>query len=38
VIAGATSAQQVRDNAGAVTWELTSGDLEEIDSQLRAGA
>jgi len=37
VIAGATSAQQVRDNAGASTWKLTAGDLEEIDSQLRAG-
>ena len=37
VIAGATSAQQVRDNAGAATWKLTPGDLEEIDSQLRAG-
>jgi len=37
VIAGATSAQQVRDNAGAATWKLTAGDLEEIDSQLRAG-
>ena len=37
VIAGATSAQQVRDNAGAATWKLTTGDLEEIDSQLRAG-
>jgi aryl-alcohol dehydrogenase-like predicted oxidoreductase len=37
VIAGATSAQQVRDNAGAATWKLTAGDLEEIDSQPRAG-
>ena len=36
VIAGATSAQQVRDNAGAATWELTPEDLEEIDSLLRA--
>jgi aryl-alcohol dehydrogenase-like predicted oxidoreductase len=37
VIAGATSAQQVRDNAGAATWKLTARDLEEIDSRLRAG-
>ena len=37
VIAGATSAQQVRDNAGAATWKLTASDLEEIDSRLRAG-
>jgi aryl-alcohol dehydrogenase-like predicted oxidoreductase len=37
VIAGATSAQQVRDNAGAAAWKLTAGDLEEIDSLLRAG-
>lgn len=37
VIAGATSAQQVRDNAGAATWKLTADDLEEIDSLLRAG-
>ncbi len=36
VIAGATSAQQVRDNAAAATWKLTAGDLEEIDSLLRA--
>lgn len=37
VIAGATSAQQVRDNVGAATWTLTPADLEEIDSLLRAG-
>ena len=37
VIAGATSAQQVRDNVGAATWKLTAEDLEEIDSLLRAG-
>jgi aryl-alcohol dehydrogenase-like predicted oxidoreductase len=37
VIAGATSAQQVRDNVGAATWKLTTEDLEEIDSLLRAG-
>ena len=36
VIAGATSAQQVRNNAAAATWELTAADLEEIDSLLRA--
>ena len=36
VIAGATSAKQVRDNAGAATWKLTAADLEEIDSLLRA--
>jgi aryl-alcohol dehydrogenase-like predicted oxidoreductase len=37
VIAGVTSAPQVRANAGAAAWKLTSGDLEEIDSLLRAG-
>jgi aryl-alcohol dehydrogenase-like predicted oxidoreductase len=36
VIAGATSAKQVRDNAGATKWKLTAADLEEIDSLLRA--
>jgi aryl-alcohol dehydrogenase-like predicted oxidoreductase len=36
VIAGATSAQQVRDNVGAATWKLTAEDLEEVDSLLRA--
>jgi aryl-alcohol dehydrogenase-like predicted oxidoreductase len=36
VIAGATSAKQVRDNARAATWQLTAADLEEIDSLLRA--
>jgi aryl-alcohol dehydrogenase-like predicted oxidoreductase len=35
VIAGATSAQQVRDNASAATWQLTAGDLKEIDALLR---
>jgi aryl-alcohol dehydrogenase-like predicted oxidoreductase len=35
VIAGATSAQQVRNNAAA-HWKLTPEDLEEIDSLLRA--
>jgi aryl-alcohol dehydrogenase-like predicted oxidoreductase len=38
VIAGATSAGQVRDNVAAATWKLTPGDLEEIDSLLRTGA
>ena len=37
VIAGATSAQQVRDNASAATWRLNVGDLEEIDSLMRRG-
>jgi aryl-alcohol dehydrogenase-like predicted oxidoreductase len=36
VIAGATSAQQVRDNAAAAGWKLTADDLEEVDSLLRA--
>jgi aryl-alcohol dehydrogenase-like predicted oxidoreductase len=36
VIAGATSAQQVRNNAAAADWNLTQTDLEEIDSLLRA--
>ncbi len=36
VIAGATSAQQVRNNAAAADWSLTPTDLEEIDSLLRA--
>jgi aryl-alcohol dehydrogenase-like predicted oxidoreductase len=36
VIAGATSAHQVRDNAAAASWKLTPDDLEEIDSLLRA--
>jgi len=38
VIAGATSARQVRDNAAAAGWKLTAGDLEEIDARLRTGA
>jgi aryl-alcohol dehydrogenase-like predicted oxidoreductase len=38
VIAGATSAQQVRDNARAADWKLTPADLDEIDSLLRATA
>jgi len=36
VIAGATSAQQVRNNASAAGWKLTADDLDEIDSFLRA--
>jgi aryl-alcohol dehydrogenase-like predicted oxidoreductase len=36
VIAGATSAQQIRDNVGAARWKLTSGDLTEIDALLRS--
>jgi aryl-alcohol dehydrogenase-like predicted oxidoreductase len=36
VIAGATSRQQVRDNAAAADWNLTPTDLNEIDSILRA--
>ena len=36
VIAGATSADQIRANAGAADWQLAPPDLEEIDSILRA--
>jgi aryl-alcohol dehydrogenase-like predicted oxidoreductase len=36
VIAGATSAEQVRNNAAAADWNLTSTDLDEVDSLLRA--
>jgi aryl-alcohol dehydrogenase-like predicted oxidoreductase len=38
VIAGATSARQVKDNAASASWKLTAGDLEAIDSPTRAGA
>jgi aryl-alcohol dehydrogenase-like predicted oxidoreductase len=31
VIAGATSAEQVRANAGALTWQLSPAELAEID-------
>lgn len=31
VIAGATSPEQVRSNAGAATWQLTAEDLAELD-------
>jgi len=36
VIAGATSAQQVRNNSNTAGWKLTADDLDEIDSLLRA--
>jgi aryl-alcohol dehydrogenase-like predicted oxidoreductase len=36
VIAGATSGQQVKDNAAATRWTITADELEEIDSLLRA--
>jgi aryl-alcohol dehydrogenase-like predicted oxidoreductase len=36
VIAGATSGQQVRDNAAAADWNLGPADLDEVDSLLRA--
>ena len=36
VIAGATSAEHVRDNAAAGDWQIGPGDMEEIDSLLRA--
>ncbi|MDQ6770370.1 MAG: aldo/keto reductase [Gemmatimonadota bacterium] len=36
VIAGATSAEQVKNNASAADWKLTPEDMEEIDSLLRA--
>jgi aryl-alcohol dehydrogenase-like predicted oxidoreductase len=35
VIAGATSAEQVKSNADAAGWKLEPADLEEIDSLLR---
>ena len=38
VIAGASSAQQLAANAKAANWNLTAGDLEEIDAHVRAGA
>ena len=38
VIAGASSAQQLRANAGAAGWKLTPAELQEIDTQLRADA
>jgi aryl-alcohol dehydrogenase-like predicted oxidoreductase len=36
VIAGASSGAQVRNNAAAADWDLTTTDLEAIDSLLRA--
>lgn len=38
VIAGATSADQIRSNAAAADWQLAPHDLEEIDSLLRAAS
>jgi aryl-alcohol dehydrogenase-like predicted oxidoreductase len=38
VIAGASSARQVADNASAARWKLTTDDLHEIDALLRTGA
>ncbi len=38
VIAGATSAQQVRSNAQSVGWKLTPADLAEVDRILREPA
>jgi aryl-alcohol dehydrogenase-like predicted oxidoreductase len=35
VIAGASSGQQVRNNAAAAGWDLARAELEEIDSVLR---
>jgi aryl-alcohol dehydrogenase-like predicted oxidoreductase len=38
VIAGASSAEQVRANVAAAGWKLADADLDEIDALLRAGA
>lgn len=38
VIAGASSADQVRANAAAAGWKLTDPDLDEIEALLPAGA
>lgn len=38
VIAGATSEQQVRSNAGAAGWKLTPADLAEVDRILQQPA
>jgi aryl-alcohol dehydrogenase-like predicted oxidoreductase len=38
VIAGASSARQVADNASAARWKLTTDDLREIDALLGTGA
>jgi aryl-alcohol dehydrogenase-like predicted oxidoreductase len=32
VIAGATSPEQIRSNAGAASWKLTDAELAEVDS------
>ncbi|GAA1515993.1 aldo/keto reductase [Nocardioides humi] len=37
VIAGATSAEQVRSNAAAATWRLSALELAEVDEMLTAG-
>ena len=38
VIAGATSADQIKGNAAAADWQLAPRDLEEIDSLLRGAS
>lgn len=38
VIAGATSAEQARENAGSVGWRLTGEELDEIDAILSRSA
>lgn len=38
VIAGASSGAQLRANAASANWQLTAGELHEIDALLRAGA
>jgi aryl-alcohol dehydrogenase-like predicted oxidoreductase len=38
VIAGATSAEQVRSNAAAVCWDVTEEDFRAVSEILRAGA
>jgi aryl-alcohol dehydrogenase-like predicted oxidoreductase len=38
VIAGASSAQQIRTNAAAADWQLSPGDLAQIDEALRVAA
>ncbi|MFL5538125.1 MAG: aldo/keto reductase, partial [Longimicrobiaceae bacterium] len=37
VIAGATSPEQVRANAGAAGWKLTAEEMAEVDRILRGG-
>ena len=37
VIAGATSAAQVRANVAAADWELEASDMAEIDTLIKAG-